>query len=75
MTISGTSRDHDTGYRTGRCGNWFVRVRRDGVTFDLARPPFEGWEEAKSEFIGLTIDQASRLLEIPRGDLYDWGKR
>jgi len=72
--IVNTSRDHDTGYRVGRCGDWFVRVRRDGATFDLARPPFEGWADAKGDLIGLTLDQASRLLGVPRGDLYEWGK-
>lgn len=68
-----TSTAHDDGYRTGRCGDWYIRARSKGATYDLAMPPFKRWEEARSEYMGLTLDQAARLLGIPRGDLYEWG--
>lgn len=74
MEITHTSWDYATGYRTGRCGEWYIRVRHDGVTFDLAKPPFQNWEKANQEFVGLSIDQASRLLGLPRGDLFAWGR-
>jgi hypothetical protein len=73
-TISTIDRDDMTGYRVGRCGDWYVRARRDGGSFDLALPPFESWEDAKAEFIGLTLDQTARLLGVPRGDLHEWGR-
>jgi hypothetical protein len=72
--ITTITRDPITGYRAGRCGDWYVRARRGGGSFDLALPPFEGWDEVSAEFIGLTLDQASRLLGMPRGELYDWGR-
>lgn len=66
--------DPMTGYRVGRCDDWFVRARPGGSSFDLALPPFEGWEDAKAEFLGLTLDQTARLLGVPRGDLHEWGR-
>jgi hypothetical protein len=71
--IRDTSRDALTGYRVGRCGDWYVRVRRDGSSFDLMRPPFESWDDIASDSTGLTLGQAARVLGIPQGDLYRWG--
>jgi len=67
-------RDDMTDCRVGRCGDWYVRVRRGGASFDLALPPFDGWDDAKAEFTGLTLDQTARLLGVPQGDLYEWGR-
>jgi hypothetical protein len=72
--IVSIDRDDMTGCRVGRCGDWYVRARPNGGSFDLALPPFESWEDAKAEFIGLTLDQASRLLGVPQGDLHEWGR-
>lgn len=72
--IRSTGRDELSGYRVGRCGDWHIRARPGGVSFNLALPPFESWDEAKAEFIGLSIDQTARLLGVPRGDLHEWGR-
>jgi hypothetical protein len=74
VKITDESRDKLSGYRTGRCGEWYVRVRPDGATFDLALHPFLGWEKTSAEFVGLSLDQTSRLLGVPRGELFDWGR-
>lgn len=72
--IRSIDRDPLTGYRVGRCGSWYVRARPGGQAYDLARPPPESWEELRSEFTGVAIDQTARLLGVPRGDLYEWGR-
>lgn len=71
MKITDEALDRWSGYRTGRYGEWLVRTRPGGAVFDLARSPFNGWE--KADYKDLTLDQASRILGVPRGELYDWG--
>ena len=71
--IVSIERDELTGYRVGRCGNWYVRARRDGASFELTQPPFKSWNDISSEFTGLTLNQAARLLGLPQGDLFEWG--
>lgn len=72
--ITTIDRDALTGQKVGRCGKWYVRARSGGSSFDLASPPFKSWDEAEAEFTGLTIDQTSRLLGVPKGELYAWGR-
>jgi hypothetical protein len=75
--IISLGRDEMTGYRVGRCGDWYVRARRGGLAFDL-RPSryssFSSWDDVPSDLIGLTLDQTARLLGVPRGDLHEWGR-
>lgn len=68
--ISTISRDEETGCRIGRCGDWYVRVRRGGSAYDLSLS-LERWEEMLT---GMTLDQAARMLGLPQGELYDWGR-
>lgn len=72
--IISLSRDELTGYRVGRCGDWYVRARRGGSSFDLRQPTYSSWDAVPSEYIGLTLDQTARVLGIPRGDLHAWGR-
>lgn len=72
--ISTIDRDALTGQKVGRCGHWYVRARSGGSSFDLALPPFKSWEESEVEFTGLSLDQTARLLGLPQGDLYEWGR-
>lgn len=67
-----TSIDMATGWKTARCGKWIVRARPNG-TYDLAAFPFEGWD-GPTVTKDLALDHAARLLSVPRGDLYAWGR-
>ena len=69
-SISTITHDAETGCRIGRCGDWYVRVRRGGVSFDLSLS-LDRWEDT---FGGMMLDQAARLLGMPQGDLYEWGR-
>jgi hypothetical protein len=73
--IVNTYTESDTGQRVAQCGSWRIRARVGGVTFDVMSQECRGWEEARPEHLGLSLDDAARLLEIARGDLYTWGIR
>jgi hypothetical protein len=45
------------------------------VAFDAMSTANEKWSQARPEHQGLSLDEAARLLEIPRGDLYTWSTR
>jgi hypothetical protein len=73
--IINTYVDQETGLREARYGSWRVRVRMGGVAFDAMSTENEKWSQARPEHLGLSLDEAARLLEIPRGDLYTWSTR
>jgi hypothetical protein len=68
--ISTITHDVETGCRIGRYGDWYVRVRRGGVSFDLSL----SLDRREDTFGALTLDQAARMLGMARGDLYEWGR-
>jgi hypothetical protein len=74
FAITALPPDPQTNYKVARYGEWYIRARPDGASFDLALPPFKSWEDAKTEFVGLSLDHTARLLGVARGDLHAWGR-
>ncbi len=72
--ISTVYHDDLTGRRVGRCGEWLVRAQHDGTSFDVAHPPVKSWNEIPSDSSGLPLDVAARVLGVPQGELYKWGR-
>lgn len=66
-------RDELTGQRVGRCGDWYVRSRGRNAFDVVPRDKFGKWDDVPSDYSGLLLDQAARMLGVPQGDLYNWG--